>query len=902
MKKIIKYDHLVYLILMICLALLLTSYLSSGRNPLVIIKETASRFLVAQVGGASPPPAQPATWQPPAGVVEPPFGINERHTMYVDQNFAAGGFPYRDAGNGPYTHYVDNSVACNDSNAGGYGTQAEPRCTIPAAAAPGAVIEVHGTSYTLSGNHTWYFPGSDAAPVFLRGVGFPVLQGNAGRFIFQGSYFIMEGFLVDNMGIWMGSLSNFSFRNNELRNMFATAIVVEASNVVFYNNHIHHNGDSENPDEADYHAFKILHNISNAWILNNHIHHNGGDSIQVGDAGSAEPWAHHIYIAGNVMHDDRENAVDIKRARDVVVSGNVAYSYQSVSSASGEIIVIHDGAERIWILNNFLCCSHNGVVSTEANDLGIMGNVITNINGPDDPGSLYAPAAIHVRATFNSYIAHNTIWNVENGISSISFNTATYILNNIVGSVFGPEGHHIALGNTSAMNLSTVETNNLVGSSRLLRVGGSVFNTLETFKTTYNKCLYCHNTDPLFVNAAGNNFALTAGSPMIDVGIDQSFIMNAFAAAYGVGMDLDLARAPRPVGEGWDIGAYEYWTGGSGGSGGPDEEPDTTPPVISGVLASPIQERSASITWTTNESADSQIEYGTTNTYGSTTVLSNFSLARTLNLTNLTPGTLYYYRVKSRDGSGNLGTSGDHTFTTLGQAPIGQSTTTPEGGGGSGDVGDGGSDPVPPPVDYSTPAPSDVVPAPRPTDPSIPIVNANLNISRTLSFGSTGSDVIALQNYLISIGYLPIGYNTGYYGTITRAAVQKYQCSKNITCTGDEFTTGYGLVGERTRAALRGGSSMNPVPTQPSLPGATGQLSLTRNLFFGSTGTDVIALQNYLIAKNYLGAGYNTGYYGNLTKAAVEKFQCANNIVCEGDAGTTGYGTVGPRTRSKIAQ
>ncbi|HEV8150859.1 MAG TPA: Ig-like domain-containing protein, partial [Gemmatimonadales bacterium] len=93
---------------------------------------------------------------------------------------------------------------------------------------------------------------------------------------------------------------------------------------------------------------------------------------------------------------------------------------------------------------------------------------------------------------------------------------------------------------------------------------------------------------------------------------------------------------------------------------------DTTPPVISLVLSSSISSLAATITWTTNEPADSQVEYGTTTSYGSSTTLNaSLILAHSQALGSLTPGTLYHYRVKSRDGAGNPATSGDFTFTTL---------------------------------------------------------------------------------------------------------------------------------------------------------------------------------------------------------------------------------------------
>lgn len=75
-----------------------------------------------------------------------------------------------------------------------------------------------------------------------------------------------------------------------------------------------------------------------------------------------------------------------------------------------------------------------------------------------------------------------------------------------------------------------------------------------------------------------------------------------------------------------------------------------------------------------------------------------------------------------------------------------------------------------------------------------------------------------------------------------------------------------------------------------------------RTLSFGARGQDVIELQNTLIAQGDLATGNNTGYFGRLTQVAVQKFQCRTNIICSGSPSTTGYGTVGPRTRAKILE
>lgn len=93
--------------------------------------------------------------------------------------------------------------------------------------------------------------------------------------------------------------------------------------------------------------------------------------------------------------------------------------------------------------------------------------------------------------------------------------------------------------------------------------------------------------------------------------------------------------------------------------------PDTTAPVVSNVQATNVSSNSATITWTTDEISNSQVEYGATTSYGSlTSIDANLVNSHSQTISGLQPGTTYNYRVKSRDGSNNLVTSSNFTFTT----------------------------------------------------------------------------------------------------------------------------------------------------------------------------------------------------------------------------------------------
>lgn|SRR3989338_7587505 len=77
--------------------------------------------------------------------------------------------------------------------------------------------------------------------------------------------------------------------------------------------------------------------------------------------------------------------------------------------------------------------------------------------------------------------------------------------------------------------------------------------------------------------------------------------------------------------------------------------------------------------------------------------------------------------------------------------------------------------------------------------------------------------------------------------------------------------------------------------------------AISRQLDFGSTGSDVIELQTYLATNaSIYPSGLITGYFGPLTQAGVQRFQASQGIVSSGDPATTGYGRVGPQTMLKI--
>lgn len=87
-------------------------------------------------------------------------------------------------------------------------------------------------------------------------------------------------------------------------------------------------------------------------------------------------------------------------------------------------------------------------------------------------------------------------------------------------------------------------------------------------------------------------------------------------------------------------------------------------------------------------------------------------------------------------------------------------------------------------------------------------------------------------------------------------------------------------------------------------PGAS-CIQLSHGLYLGvsdaQAGGDVSKLQQFLTQTGDYTYGSVTGYFGPATQAAVQAWQASHGIVSSGSAEATGYGVVGPSTRTAIA-
>lgn len=138
------------------------------------------------------------------------------------------------------------------------------------------------------------------------------------------------------------------------------------------------------------------------------------------------------------------------------------------------------------------------------------------------------------------------------------------------------------------------------------------------------------------------------------------------------------------------------------------------------------------------------------------------------------------------------------------------------------------------------------------------VMTAHAMPESVLKIGSKGPEVKELQQKLSENGFLEEKYITGFFGRETESAVEEYQKSKNINQTG--------VAAEKTIEAL--------------FSDIDGSLVLKN----GTESNEVKVLQQKLADMGYLASDKVTGYYGDVTEAAVKKFQKEHGISSTGVA------------------
>jgi len=125
--------------------------------------------------------------------------------------------------------------------------------------------------------------------------------------------------------------------------------------------------------------------------------------------------------------------------------------------------------------------------------------------------------------------------------------------------------------------------------------------------------------------------------------------------------------------------------------------------------------------------------------------------------------------------------------------------------------------------------------------------------------GDKGDDIKEYQELLKDLEYYTYKKISGYYGPTTETAVKRFQRTNGLDIDG--------ILGEETINLLKSKDAKY------------------YTIYPGDKGDDVKALQKRLKELGYNVPGQITGYFGDITEAAVKQFQKVNKLTVDGKVG-----------------
>jgi len=325
-------------------------------------------------------------------------------------------------------------------------------------------------------------------------------------------------------------------------------------------------------------------------VLNNQVHdnpNNSGSEIAAGDSNTPS----YVLIQGNhiystlsrgddytmlsldcayctVNNNEFGPGVDVDDIRtwghDNVVSNN--YFHDSTLSSGS---VSHMDIVQTFAVNCPTCESYN---FTFKNNIVKNGAQIFNLSNSSAPGmhdfyfynNLYINTGLQGNVGIpNTRIVNNTFIDVDSN-NRFTFNmlyggdfddTGTVVKNNIIIQTWDSLPYGENDNATHNHNFNTPDSRVTGDYNFIARRSGSSYLPISNWSEPNG----INGADPKFVSYSGNNqsasndFHLQAGSPAIDKGADLS----------ALGFSYDKDGTSRPQGTAWDIGAYEYISGGT---------------------------------------------------------------------------------------------------------------------------------------------------------------------------------------------------------------------------------------------------------------------------------------------------------------------------------------------------
>jgi hypothetical protein len=333
------------------------------------------------------------------------------------------------------------------------------------------------------------------------------------------------------------------------------------SYLVIWNCSIHHSGDVLADYDQDNHGTGIYEG-DHIWVVHNTFYANSGDGIQLN--GGDNTKLRYVFIGGNVSHHNKQTGMWTKQASDVIFSQNRVYGHRESNSSMGDGMGMQYGPEYVWFIFNTIYDNECGIrLASDSGGAGkyhfIIGNLIYDIHKtPYDTNNSWETAAVAVWGSTYTEVVSNTIWDVDSGINSPRDRGYINIVNNILGKPF-VAGANTVWFSEPQLKERSLGANNLFETGSRIKIGSA-----NVFSYDQVGWQNVYSTDsPGFLDPTEGNYDITAGSPAVGRGADNS-VYAVFRDRYGIDISKDIVQRMRPQGGEWDIGAYEYPTSSDG--------------------------------------------------------------------------------------------------------------------------------------------------------------------------------------------------------------------------------------------------------------------------------------------------------------------------------------------------
>lgn len=484
-------------------------------------------------GGRPDAGATPGSWVPPIGIPAPSWPsdlLQPRPSLPTDWTDERA----------PY--YFVGDTGCDDSRA--RGTPAAPRCSLPTGPEAGSIIVLSGT---ITDGGTIAYRGTATEPIWI-------LSAEAGARVtlpwdVSSSYLVIDGIhfdLSDRDGVGLGG-DHLMLRGVSLANPFGSAngagFAVYGTDIVFFRGEVSLLGDwLHDGADIDRHGMKVVEGTSDLWILESRFFHCQGDGVQVGDQTNAPGDINRVYVGRNEAYENLQFGFWTKNATDVIFSENVVHDQtRTTASGIGGGLGGQYDPSFVWFLNNVVSDSNTGIHVASASDGGggpwlAIGNLLHGIG----------------HGSCNPYDAGALSYRNDGGLTAI-FNTIDDA--DLFGG-FPPSGGVVRLSHNVLGSLRA-GCDGLVADERPAASFVHDYNLFSSADHDPDGEAHRVVGDPRFA-VPGSDWRLGVGSPAIDAGAAaEEAAFALFESRYGLDIRADLDGRARPLGGGWDLGAYE---------------------------------------------------------------------------------------------------------------------------------------------------------------------------------------------------------------------------------------------------------------------------------------------------------------------------------------------------------